>query len=59
MSIRRSTRVPDDLRVDMANYVLQGADRRAAGDALHLAPVTPDCDLVVIDLVERIVHKVA
>ena len=48
--------VPDDLRMDMANYVLQGADRRAAGDALHLAPVTPDCDLVVIDL-ERIVHK--
>ena len=33
----------------MANYVLQGADHRAAGDALHLAPVTPDCDLVVIE----------
>ena len=48
--------VPDDLRMDMANYVLQGADRRAAGDALHLAPATPDCDLVMIDL-ERIVQK--
>ena len=44
--------VPDD-RMDMANYVLQGADRRAAGDALHLAPATPDCDLVMIDLEQK------